>query len=50
MPKLTIDNARVEVPPGTSILNAARMVGIRVPSLCYLEGVHVMAAARHRRG
>ena len=46
MPKLTIDNARVEVPPGTSILNAARMVGIRVPSLCYLEGVHVMGGCR----
>jgi iron-only hydrogenase group A len=46
MPKLTIDKACVEVPPGTSILNAARKVGIRVPSLCYLEGVHVMGGCR----
>jgi len=46
MPKLTIDNNVVEVPPGTSILNAARKVGIRIPSLCYLEGVHVMGGCR----
>ena len=46
MPKLTIDNAGVEVPAGTTILNAARTVGIRIPSLCYLEGVHVMGGCR----
>ena len=46
MPKLTIDNAGVEVPWGTTILNAARLVGIRIPSLCYLEGVHVVGGCR----
>ena len=46
MPKLTIDNAGVEVPWGTTILNAARTVGIRIPSLCYLEGVHVVGGCR----
>jgi NADP-reducing hydrogenase subunit HndD len=46
MPKLTIDNAGVEVPAGTTILNAARSVGIRIPSLCYLEGVHVVGGCR----
>jgi NADP-reducing hydrogenase subunit HndD len=46
MPKLTIDNAGVEVPWGTTILKAARMVGIRIPSLCYLEGVHVVGGCR----
>jgi len=46
MPKLTIDNANVEVPRGTTILNAARTVGIRIPSLCYLEGVHVIGGCR----
>lgn len=46
MPKLTIDNAGVEVPWGTTILNAARTVGIRIPSLCYLEGVHVIGGCR----
>ena len=46
MPKLTIDNATVEVPAGTSVLQAARTVGIRIPSLCYLEGVHVVGGCR----
>ncbi len=46
MPILTIDNAGVEVPWGTTILNAARTVGIRIPSLCYLEGVHVIGGCR----
>ncbi len=46
MPNLTIDNAGVEVPWGTTILNAARTVGIRIPSLCYLEGVHVIGGCR----
>jgi NADP-reducing hydrogenase subunit HndD len=46
MPALTIDNANVEVPWGTTILNAARRVGIRIPSLCYLEGVHVVGGCR----
>jgi iron-only hydrogenase group A len=46
MPKLTIDNAGVEVPWGTTILNAARTAGIRIPSLCYLEGVHVVGGCR----
>ena len=46
MPKLTIDKAGVEVPWGTTILNAARTVGIRIPSLCYLEGVHVIGGCR----
>ena len=46
MPKLTIDKAGVEVPWGTTILTAARTVGIRIPSLCYLEGVHVVGGCR----
>ena len=46
MPKLTIDHATVEVPAGTSVLQAARAVGIRIPSLCTLEGVHVIGGCR----
>jgi ferredoxin len=38
MPKLTIDNLEVEVPPGATILEAARRLGINIPTLCYLEG------------
>lgn len=35
--KVTIDNITVEVPPGTSILNAARMIGgdVAPPAMCY---------------
>jgi len=41
--KVTIDGRTIEVPPGTSILNAARMIGPEVapPAMCYyskLEG------------
>ena len=46
MPKLTINNKPVDVPAGTSILNAARTVGVKIPSLCYLEGVHVYGGCR----
>lgn len=38
MPKLTIDNIAVNVPEGTTVLNAARSIGIEIPSMCYLEG------------
>jgi ferredoxin len=37
MPKLTIDNRAVEVPSGTTILDAARKLGIDIPALCFLE-------------
>jgi NADH-quinone oxidoreductase subunit G len=37
MAKVTIDNIEIEVPDGTSILNAARMIGgdIVPPAMCY---------------
>ncbi len=42
MAKVTIDNHEIEVPDGTTILNAARMLGTNVPpAMCYyskLEG------------
>jgi ferredoxin len=38
MPKLTIDQRDVEVPPGTTVLAAARQLGIEIPTLCFLEG------------
>jgi ferredoxin len=36
--KLTIDHREVEVPPGATLLEAARRLGIDVPTLCYVEG------------
>lgn len=35
--KLTIDNRAVEVPRGTTINKAARLLGIEIPVLCYME-------------
>ncbi len=46
MPKLTIDNVAVEVPEGTTILEAARKSGFRIPSLCYLEKIQAIGACR----
>ncbi len=37
MIKLTIDDKIVEVQDGSSILDAARMTGITIPTLCHLE-------------
>jgi NADH-quinone oxidoreductase subunit G len=46
MPKLIIDNIPVEVPPGTSVLEAARSVGITIPHFCYHPALAIAAACR----
>jgi iron-only hydrogenase group A len=46
MPTLTIDDVKVAVADGTSILEAARQAGIKVPSLCYLKDVQSIGACR----
>ena len=38
-PELTIDGRAVEVPEGSSVLEAARELGIRIPTLCHRRGV-----------
>jgi glutamate synthase (NADPH) small chain len=38
MPTVVIDNQTVEVEPGATILDAARRLGIDIPTLCHLEG------------
>jgi len=35
--KLTIDNKTIEVPKGTTILKAAKKLGIEIPTLCYMD-------------
>ena len=35
--KITIDDTQVMVEPGTTILEAARKVGIHIPTLCHLD-------------
>jgi len=43
---LTIDNQKKRVPEGATILEAARQVGIKIPTLCYLEGFSPLGACR----
>jgi len=46
MPALTIDNRKIQVPAGTNLLEAARMAGVRIPSLCYLKDVQAIGSCR----
>lgn len=43
---LTIDGVQVEVAPGTTVLEAARQAGIRIPTLCYLKDINEIGACR----
>ena len=43
---LTIDGETVRAPKGTSILEAARSVGISIPYYCYHPGVSVVGSCR----
>lgn len=46
MVRLTIDGIEVEVPYGTTVLEAARNIGIEIPTLCYLKEVNNPASCR----
>ncbi len=46
MPALWIDQQRVQVEEGTSVLEAARKAGIDIPTLCYLKDLNAPAACR----
>ena len=46
MVTLTIDHQQVQVPEGTSILEAAASIGIDIPHLCYLKEINEIAACR----
>ncbi|MCD8067826.1 MAG: [FeFe] hydrogenase, group A [Lachnospiraceae bacterium] len=46
MVNLTIDKVQVSVPEGTSILDAARQAGIRIPTLCYLKDLNELGSCR----
>jgi NADH-quinone oxidoreductase subunit G len=46
MPKLTIDGKEIEVPPGTNLIEAARLAGIEVPHYCYHPGLSVAGQCR----
>ena len=44
--KLWIDDREVMADKGSNLLEAARSIGIEVPSLCYLRGVHEAGVCR----
>lgn len=44
--QLTIDNVSVEVPAGTTVLEAAKKAGINIPTLCYLKDINQIGACR----
>ncbi len=43
---LTIDGVKVEVPAGTTVLEAARKAHVNIPTLCYLKGLNEIGACR----
>ena len=46
MVRLTINGSALEVPEGTTIMEAARLAGTPVPSLCYWKGLNEIGACR----
>ncbi|HPS37500.1 MAG TPA: [FeFe] hydrogenase, group A, partial [Candidatus Omnitrophota bacterium] len=46
MPKVLVNNKEIEVAPGTTILAAAKSLGVEIPTLCYLEGKAPIGACR----
>ena len=44
--KLTIDGVSVEVPAGTTVLEAAKKAGVISPTLCYLKDINQIGACR----
>lgn len=46
MISLTINGRAVEVPEGTTILEAARVLGIDIPTLCYLKELEIVSSCR----
>ncbi len=46
MVTLKIDKKQVQVKSGTTILEAAKSAGLRIPTLCYLPGINEIGACR----
>ena len=46
MVTFTIDGKQVQVPEGTTIMEAAKSAGIHIPHLCYLKDINEIAACR----
>ena len=46
MPELSIDGRKVEVPPGTNLIEAARKLSIEVPYYCYHPALSTVGSCR----
>jgi len=46
MVTLTIDGKEIKVPMGSTILEAAKEAGIKIPTLCYLKDINEIGACR----
>lgn len=46
MVNVTIDNQKISVPSGTTIMEAAAKLGTPIPKLCYLKDINEIAACR----
>ena len=46
MINLTIDGVQVQVPDGSTVLEAARQAGIRIPTLCFLKDINKLGVCR----
>ena len=42
--RLTIDGREVTVEPGATVLDAAREIGVEIPTLCHVEGLEPVSA------
>lgn len=43
---VTIDGTKVQVPDGTYVWDACRMIGVEIPNFCYLPGLRAFGACR----
>ena len=50
MVNVTINGIAIQVEEGTSILEATRIIGMPVPTLCFLKGINEIGACRAWRG
>jgi len=46
MPKLTIDGKEVEVPAGTTVIQACEVAGVEIPRFCYHERLSIAGNCR----
>ena len=46
MINLKINGRAISVPEGTTVLQAAKQAGIKIPTLCYLKDINAIGACR----